>query len=79
MIAALSHGFWKNTDLDAIGELTSRPFPDLADSAIVYGQDRGRRGFRVAYAHDEAFGRYFPDTLEALESLGADLIEFSPA
>ena len=32
----------------------------------------------MAYAHDEAFGRYFPDTLEALEALGADLIEFSP-
>ena len=32
----------------------------------------------MAYAQDEAFGRYFPDTLEALEALGADLVEFSP-
>ena len=32
----------------------------------------------MAYAYDEAFGRYFPDTIEALEALGADLIEFSP-
>ena len=32
----------------------------------------------MAYAQDEAFGRYFPDTIEALEALGADLIEFSP-
>ena len=38
----------------------------------------GARRFRVAYAQDEAFGGYFPDTLEALESLGADLVEFSP-
>src|SRR5262249_44968511 len=30
------------------------------------------------YAQDEVFGRYFPDTLEALEALGADLVEFSP-
>ena len=27
---------------------------------------------------DEAFGAYFPDTLESLESLGAELREFSP-
>ena len=32
----------------------------------------------MAYAQDEAFGRYFPDTMEALEALGANLIEFSP-
>ena len=32
----------------------------------------------MAYAQDEAFGRYFPDTLESLEALGADLVEFSP-
>ena len=32
----------------------------------------------MAYAQDEAFGAYFPDTLESLESLGAELVEFSP-
>ena len=78
MIGSLAHGFWKHADLEAIGDFIRRPFPALVDAPCVFGQDCNRQGFRVAYAHDEAFGRYFPDTLEALESLGADLIEFSP-
>ena len=79
MIATLSHGFWKHADLDAIDDLTesarSRIWPILRSCMVTIA---AADGFRVAYAHDEAFGRYFPDTLEALESLGADLIEFSP-
>ncbi len=78
MIAALAHSFWKYADLEAIDQISNRPFPDAFDHCQSFEFDRSRHGFRVAYAHDEAFGRYFPDTLEALESLGADLVEFSP-
>ena len=51
--------------------------PVLRPAGRARAPARHRR-FRVAYAQDEAFGGYFPDTLEALESLGADLVEFSP-
>jgi cobyrinic acid a,c-diamide synthase len=79
LIQSLSEGFWKHADLEAIKELAGRrPFPEMADLSCLHGRDRRCRGFRVAYAQDEAFGRYFPDTLEALEALGAELIEFSP-
>jgi cobyrinic acid a,c-diamide synthase len=78
LIATLAHSFWKHADESAIGELARRrPLREQADLPWLQGRDR-RRGFRVAYAQDEVFGRYFPDTLEALEALGADLVEFSP-
>lgn len=75
LVARLGASFLKYADLGAIRELSRRRvFPwKVAEPARC-----GARRFRVAYAQDEAFGAYFPDTLEALESLGADLIEFSP-
>ncbi|CAN5916066.1 cobyrinate a,c-diamide synthase [soil metagenome] len=75
LIEPLAASFKRFVDLDALKLLAvSRPFPELPCPA---GGCRSRR-LRVAYAQDEAFGGYFPDTLETLEALGAELVEFSP-
>lgn len=74
-LARLGASFLRFADLGAIRELSwSRP----SNWPMPEPARRKAARFRMAYAQDEAFGAYFPDTLEALESLGADLVEFSP-
>ena len=75
LVATLGRSFRRFADLELIrGLARSRAFPlDVAPP-----QRPGGSKFRVAYAQDEAFGGYFPDTLETLATLGAELVEFSP-
>jgi cobyrinic acid a,c-diamide synthase len=54
----------------------SRPFPSHTPELFV--RPGSRRSLRVAVAHDDCFHCYFPDTLDALEFLGAELCMFSP-
>jgi cobyrinic acid a,c-diamide synthase len=75
LLDRLAASFLRFADLPALRRLaTSRPFP----VPPFEPRCRSRRRFRVAYAQDEVFGGYFPDTLETLETLGAELVEFSP-
>ncbi len=52
--------------------------PELPHSPIHWPDSLPARPIRIALAYDKAFDCYFPDTLDALESLGAELLTFSP-
>jgi len=76
LIATLARSFLKFANLPTIKSLASSRLFSTEPCPDHDRLDQAR--FRVAYAQDEAFGGYFPDTLETLEALGADFVEFSP-
>lgn len=71
----LARSFLEFADLPALRRLArSRPWPAGIEPAPPPPVAR----FRVAFASDEAFGRCFVDSMEMLEGLGAEMVEFSP-
>ena len=79
LLAALAASLRRFSDIDALIELAgSRPMPTADPSVLPAHPSSPSRRLKVAYAHDEVFGGYFPDTLETLEALGAAFVEFSP-
>ncbi len=74
---ALAQEFARRTDFNRLLSLACRreyPWSDLP--AIDPFAERGP--IRIAMAYDEAFNCYFPDSIDALEMLGAKVIDFSP-
>ncbi len=65
------------SSLDAMLDAATRSMPG---SYPLEGPcaSQGLAGLRVAVAFDEAFHCYFPDVLDALEAMGAELHMFSP-
>ncbi len=73
VVDQMARSFLGHVDVGLLRDL-GRPLRPLTRPALTSTPRR----FRVAYAMDDAFGAYFPDTLETLEGLGAELVDFSP-
>ncbi len=63
-------------DLEGVLRL-AQAAPPLPEAPPFLPEPRPKRA-RVAYAWDRAFRFYYPEALELLEALGAELIPFSP-
>ncbi|MFN4073867.1 MAG: cobyrinate a,c-diamide synthase [Thermus sp.] len=73
-LEALRRAF--QVDLEAVLRLATSALP--LPEAPPFLPEGKRAGVRVAYAWDRAFRFYYPEGLELLEALGAELIPFSP-
>jgi cobyrinic acid a,c-diamide synthase len=71
----------KNVDLGGVLVLAQAAPPLAAPSPNGEGVRRGPEPtpfLRIGVAQDNAFNFYYPDNLEALQALGAELVPFSP-
>lgn len=69
-------------DLDGILELARNVSAMQEDTQVkehlLNLSDPLQKGIRIAVAHDEAFCFIYPDNLEILKKLGAEIVTFSP-
>ncbi|MHB1035829.1 MAG: hypothetical protein ACYC35_13565 [Pirellulales bacterium] len=73
----LGRGLAPYLRFDRIMGLANRhEFPEI--SPRLFRSRSGLAPIKVALAYDEAFHCYFPDALDLLELLGAEVVDFSP-
>lgn len=76
-ITTMQQWIENHLNIDALLEEARKACP-LEKITALYSPDQPLRRVRVAVAQDEAFSFYYPESLETLNTFGADLIPFSP-
>jgi cobyrinic acid a,c-diamide synthase len=76
-IERLGDDFQQHVRMDRLLELARSAAP-LPNEGEWRPWPTAGRPLRIAVAYDDVFNCYFPDTMDCLESMGAELIDFSP-
>lgn len=76
VIQRLAETVQQNVDLDAILEIASQA-RDPAPPAGPKESSARYRGLKIGYPKDKAFGFYYPDDLDRMRDLGAELVVFN--
>jgi cobyrinic acid a,c-diamide synthase len=74
---ALAQRLLPTLRIDRLRWLAHRALPLVIESDVWLGAASEDR-FRIAIAYDQAYCGYYPETLDLLESAGAELCDFSP-
>jgi cobyrinic acid a,c-diamide synthase len=78
ILGALADLVEKHVDVDALLDVAATAGPLPLPENTLFPEQANPATCRIAYASDEAFHFYYPENLELLRYLGAELIPFSP-
>lgn len=70
--------WWSKDEILRLSRLKPWEGLSAADGVASSGRKIRSAVRRIALAYDEAFNRYFCETLDALEAEGAEIVDFSP-
>ena len=74
LFAKLEEVFRKHVEVERIIGLAHQAPPIEVSSREIFGTSRELEGVRIGVVQDRAFQFYYPENLEALTSLGAELV-----
>ncbi|MDO8885294.1 cobyrinate a,c-diamide synthase [Candidatus Oleimmundimicrobium sp.] len=78
MVGSITEFVEKFIDVDDIISVAQRALPIEMTSNSSFAENVFGKGIRLAVAMDEAFFFYYPENLELIESLGVEIVPFSP-
>jgi len=77
VIQALADTVRRQIDLDALLAIAATAKSPPALEAPVTVSERPYQGLKIGYPKDPAFGFYYPDDLDRMRELGAELVSFN--
>ncbi|WP_110952933.1 cobyrinate a,c-diamide synthase [Anaerosinus massiliensis] len=76
-ISVIRDAVLQHCDIDSLYR-TAKAAPPIPSSSVKKVLKQTNSKIKIGVAHDEAFSFYYPESLDVLEELGAEIVFFSP-